>query len=96
MTRTERNEYNSIRRTCKDLDLKGSQLTIRTDAGAEYKRALHDFYQSLGFKPYGITTDSRRLDGKERIVYIGWNDQTYTWEELTTAAEKKRYAEALN
>ena len=96
MTREERNDFNYIKKATKGHDLKGSQLTIRTDAGAEYKRALHDFYQSLGFKPYGITTDSRRLDGKERIVYIGWNDQAYTWEELTTAEEKRRYAEALN
>ena len=52
MTRTERNEFNQIRRSMRDYQKSGclgygSTLTIRTDAGSEYKQALHSLYTGL-------------------------------------------------
>lgn len=102
MTREERNEFNYIRRSLKSLNPGcGSCLTIRTDAGSEYKHALHDFYTSLGFHPASITTDSRRFDGKRRIVYIfglTWTDiEGYerSWTDIYPESERKRFEAAL-
>ena len=104
MTRAERNEFNYIRRRLKSWSNLGygSTLTIRTDAGSQYKHELDAFYLSLGFHPAGITTDSHRFDGKERIVYIfgqTWQDDEgneRSWEELYSREEKERYAAALD
>ena len=104
MTRTERNEFNDIRRTLrgwKNLGY-GSTLTIRTDAGSQYKHELDAFYRSLGFHPAGVTTDARLYDGKERIVYIyglTWQDNEgndRSWTELYSKEEKERCAAALD
>jgi len=102
MKRAERNEFNYIRRTVKAFDPSfGTTLTIRTDAGCEYKQALHEFYTGLGFHPAGITTDPHRYDDKERIVYIyglTWKDdeeRDHSWTELYTENEKERFTKAL-
>ena len=96
MTRTERNEYNYIRRTTTDRDLTYADLYLRTDYSPEYKNAVHKYYLSLGFKPFGMISAERDYWGIEKVVYINWNGHDYTWEELATENEKKRYAEALN
>ena len=72
MTRAERNEFNYIRHSLRTIGKNpcGAQLTIRTDAGREYKQILHALYTSLGFHPASVGIDTRRFDGKERIVYI--------------------------
>lgn len=72
MTRAERNEFNYIRHSLRTIGRNpyGAQLTIRTDAGREYKQILHALYTSLGFHPASVGIDTRRFDGKERIVYI--------------------------
>ena len=72
MTRAERNEFNYIRHSLRTIGRNpyGAQLTIRTDAGREYKQTLHALYTSLGFHPASVGIDTRRFDGKERIVYI--------------------------
>ncbi len=80
----------------------GTNLTIRTDAGSEYKHSLHEFYTSLGFHPAGIQVDTRRYDDKERIIYIyglTWKDNDgndRSWTELFTQEEKERYSKALD
>ena len=101
MTRAERNEYNYIKRSLKNLGENpyGAQLTIRTDAGREYKQALHEFYTSLGFHPASVRVDTHRFDYKERIVYIygiycGEENQIH-WSQLYTKEEKDRFAAAL-
>ena len=101
MTRAERNEFNYIRHSLKAIGKSpcGAQLTIRTDAGREYKQALHELYTSLGFHPASVGIDTRRFDGKERIVYIygircGEHNE-YHWTELYTKEEKDRFAAAL-
>ena len=103
MTRAERNEFNYVKSSLRGFDLGyGTSLTIRTDAGHEYKQALHEHYTSLGFHPAGITTDPQRFDEKERIVYIfglTWKDDNggeHSWTELYTDSERARYSAALN
>lgn len=103
MTKTERNEYNYIKRSLRGFELSyGTLLTIRTDASGEYKYALHQHYTNLGFHPAEITIDSRRFDGRERVVYIyglTWKDDKgieHSWTELYTKEEKIRFADALN
>ena len=98
MTRAERNEFNYIKHSLKNLGENpyGAQLTIRTDAGHEYKQALHEFYTSLGFHPAAITTDARRFDDKERIVYIyGIDKDDCHWTALYTEEEKASFTAAL-
>ena len=66
MKRSERNEFNYIRRSLKGFTLGyGTTLTIRTDGSPEYKQALHEHYTSLGFHPASVRVDSRMavLDG---------------------------------
>lgn len=106
MKRDERNEFNYIKRTLRDhmehgLELKhGTLLSIRIDAGAEYKKALHEYYTELGFHPANIITDNRLFDGKERIIYIygltyELDGEERPWTELYTAAEKAAFEKAL-
>ena len=101
MTRAERNEFNYIRHSLRTISKNpcGAQLTIRTDAGREYKQTLHALYTSLGFHPASVGIDTRRFDGKERIVYIYGircgNNNEYHWTELYTKEEKDRFAAAL-
>ena len=101
MTRAERNESNYIRHSLRTIGRNpyGAQLTIRTDAGREYKQILHALYTSLGFHPASVGIDTRRFDGKERIVYIYGircgNNNEYHWTELYTKEEKDRFAAAL-
>ena len=101
MTRAERNEFNYIRHSLRTISKNpcGAQLTIRTDAGREYKQALHELYTSLGFHPASVGIDTRRFDDQERIVYIygircGEHNE-YHWTELYTKEEKDRFAAAL-
>ena len=101
MKRSERNEFNDIRRSLKGFTLgHGTTLTIRTDGSPEYKQALHEHYTSLGFHPASVRIDSRMFDEKERIIYIygltfDLNGGDHPWTELYTAEEKARFAEAL-
>ena len=96
MTREERNEFNYIRRSLKNLGGSWANLTIRTDAGSEYKKALHEFYTSLGFHPAAIRVDTRWFDDKERIIYIrGIETDGIHWTELYTAEEKAAFEAAL-
>ena len=102
MTRAERNEYNYIKRSLKEFDLGyGTTLTIRTDAGHEYKQALNDLYTSLNFHPAAVKVDEHWFDDKERIIYIfsrTWNDNNgneRSWTELYTVEEKARFEAAL-
>lgn len=104
MTRTERNEFNYIRKTLQQFTSLGygSTLTIRTDASSEYKHALHEFYTSLGFHPADIRTDPDHYDDKERLIYIyglTWEDdegKERSWKELYTEDERKRYSAVLD
>ncbi len=106
MNRAERNEFNQIRRSMRDYQKHGSlgygsTLTIRTDAGREYKQALHNLYTDLGFHPAAIRTDPHFFDDRERILYIyglTWemNGSAHPWTELYTREEKDAFAQALN
>lgn len=104
MTRAERNEYNYIKRSLRSISENpyGAQLTIRTDAGNEYKQALHKFYTSLGFHPTSVRVDTHWFDDKERVIYIyglTWKDDKgteHSWTELYTKEEKIRFANVLN
>ena len=105
MTRSERNEFNHIRRTVKDYAKEGAlgygtTLTIRTDAGREFKTELHGLYTSLGFHPADVRIDTKWYDDKERIIYIfgltfDLNGEERPWTELYTREEKERFAGAL-
>ena len=105
MKRTERNEFNSIRRTMRDFEKQGclgcgTTLTIRTDGSAEYKAELDKLYTSLGFHPASVRIDPRMYDDKERIIYIyglTWelDGEEHPWTELFTAGEKERFRRAL-
>lgn len=102
MTREERSEFNYIKRSLKEFTLgHGTTLTIRTDAGHEYKQALHNLYTSVNFHPAAIKVDERGYDDKERIIYIcaqTWlddNGNEHSWTELYTKDEKARFAAAL-
>ena len=71
MKRTERNEYNYTKRTLKMLDLGYSTvLTVETAGSAEYKQAMNNLYESVGFRACAIKTDPKRFDSQERILYI--------------------------
>ena len=101
MIRAERKEFNYIKHSLKKniTNPYGAQLTIRTDAGHEYKQALHELYTDLGFHPASVCVNTRWFDEKERIVYIygircGENNE-YHWTELYTKEEKERFAAAL-
>ena len=103
MKRAERSEYTYIKNSLKDRSLGcGTILTIRTNAGSEYKQALHSLYTGLGFHPATVRVDTRRFDENERIHYIfgcTWQDDNgseHSWEELYTTEEKNRFAAALN
>ena len=101
MTRTERSEYTYIKNSLKGRNLgPGCQLTIRTDAGHEYKQALHELYTGLGFHPASVRVDTHYFDDKERVIYIHgltWdlNGEERSWEELYTKEQKNRFAAAL-
>lgn len=101
MTRSERSEYCSIRRTIKQFapPRYGTQLAIRMDASPEFKRALHDLYTPLGFHPASVRTDPRWFDDHERIIYIyglTWSDGSGRSRcELYTPDELARFASAL-
>lgn len=102
MKRTERNEYNYIRKYEKQFELSyGTTLTIRTDGSAEYKHALHDLYTSWGFHPCSVRVDRTMYDDKERIMYIygltyDFRGEERPWTDLYTADERARYAAALD
>ena len=101
MKRTERNEFNYIKRSLRGFTLgHGTTLTIRTDGSHEYKQALHEHYTSLGFHPASVRVDTHWYDDKERIIYIygltfDLNGEAHPWTELYTAEEKARFAAAL-
>ena len=102
MKRAERSEYTYIKNSLKKLNPSfGSQLTIRTDAGAEYKKALHELYTSLGFHPGAVKVDTHWFDDKERIIYIcgltfDLDGSERPWTELYTREEKELFAAKLN
>ena len=103
MTREEYNEFRYIRKSLKGMELTtGCQLTIRTNAGAEYKKALNDLYTSLDFHPASVRVDTHYFDDKERIIYIKgrtWTDSNgneRSWTELYSNEERERFAAALN
>ena len=101
MKRTERNEFNYIKRSLKGFTLgHGTTLTIRTDASPEYKQALHEHYTSLGFHPASVRVDTHWYDDKERIIYIygltyDLHGEEHPWTELYTAEERDRFSKAL-
>ena len=96
MTRTERNDFNYIKRATKGQGLTYAELFLRTDYSPEYKNAVHEYFLSIGFKPFGMISGEKDFEGIEKVIYINWAHHTNTWEELTTSEERKRYAEALN
>ncbi len=101
MKRSERNEFNYIKRSLKGFTLgHGTTLTIRTDGSPEYKQALHEHYTSLGFHPASVRVDTHWYDDKERIIYIygltyDLHGEQHPWTELYTAEEKDRFSKAL-
>lgn len=101
MRREERNEFNSIKRSLRRFAPgPGTVLTIRTDGGSEYKKALHEHYTGLGFHPTAITTDPRRFDSRERIVYVHGltfrtDDGEHPWTEVFTKDELASFERAL-
>ena len=101
MKRSERNEFNYIKRSLKGFTLgHGTTLTIRTDGSPEYKQALHEHYTSLGFHPASVRVDTNWYDDKERIIYIygltyDLHGEQHPWTELYTAEEKDRFSKAL-
>lgn len=92
MNRTERNEYNYIRRTVKDITRRAI-LTIRTDRSAEYKQALDALYTAAGFHPCSICVDCRMFDDNERIHYISMTEAESR--EAYTAGERAAFRAAL-
>ena len=100
MTRAERSEYTYIKNSLKGRDLTGCRLTIRLDAGHEYKQALHDLYTSLNCHPASLRCDDLCFinDGKKRIVYLNgrtWTDNDgneRSWEELYSAEDRRSFA----
>lgn len=102
MKRAERSEYTIIKNSLKKNNWgAGTILTIRTNAGSEYKEALHRLYGEYGFHPTGVTVDRRRFDDLERILYIHgktWKDdkdRIHSWTELYTAEEKALFNSKL-
>ena len=102
MKRSERNEFNYIRRSLKGFTLGyGTTLTIRTDGSPEYKQALHEHYTSLGFHPASVRVDTHWYDDKERIIYIygltfDLHGEEHLWTELYTPEERERFEKALS
>ena len=103
MTRAERSEYTYIKNNLKRMEIThGCQLTIRTDAGHEYKQALNDLYVSLDCHPASVRVDTHYFDDKERIIYIKgrtWTDNEgneRSWTELYSKEEQARFEAALN
>lgn len=107
MKREERNEFNYIRKSLREHSKhsplgSGTQLTIRTDRCAEYKKALHDLYTSYGFHPCSVNPNPWPLyDHVERIIYIyglTWDDADgipQSWDRLYSKEEKAKFAKAL-
>ena len=101
MKRAERSEYTYIKNSLKKMGwTHGTVLTIRTNAGAEYKEALHQLYTERGFHPAGIKTDPTRFDDQERILYIygmtfDLDGKEHPWTELYSAQEKESFNKAL-
>lgn len=101
MKREERSEYTYIKNRSAKIAGAGSLLTIRTNASAEYKKALDKLYTEKGFHPCTIKVDSRMFDDNERIIYVYGNTFTdgegneRSWTELYTKEEKARFSEAL-
>ena len=102
MTRAERSEYTYIKNSLKGMELThGCQLTIRTDAGREYKQALNDLYVSLDFHPASVRVDTHWFDDKERVIYIkgrNWTDNNgneRSWTALYSKEAMARFAAAL-
>ena len=101
MKRAERSEYTYIKNSLKKNNWTyGTILTIRTNAGTEYKEALHQLYTERGFHPAGVKTDPHRFDDQERILYIygltfDLNGEEHPWTELYTAEEKECFSKAL-
>ena len=101
MKRSERNEFNYIKRSLKSFTLgHGTPLTIRTDGSPEYKQALHEHYTGLGFHPASVRVDTHWYDDKERIIYIygltfDLNGEEHPWTELYTAEERDLFSKAL-
>ena len=102
MTREEYNEFRYIRSSLKKFTLgHGTTVTVRTDAGADYKHRLDDLYTSLNFHPASIRRDPRMYDDKERIIYIygltfDLNGEEHPWTELYTTEERERFSKALS
>ena len=103
MKREEYNEIRHIRSSLKNLTLDyGTTLTIRTDASAEYKHKLDEFYTGLNFHPASVRVDTHWYDDKERIIYIfsrTWTDnegRQRPWTELFTPEERAHFAAALD
>lgn len=106
MTRAERTEFTQIRRDMNNYKKSGClgygcTLTIRTNAGSEYKQALHQLYTELGFHPAAVRVDRRMYDENERVIYIfglsfDLDGEAHPWTELYTAEEKASFQEALN
>ena len=103
MTREEYNEFRYIRKSMRQFTLGyGTTLTIRTDAGADYKKRLHELYTAAGFHPASVRVDRSMYDDRERIIYIfsrTWIDdegRERPWTELYTSEERARFAAALD
>ncbi|MCD8159268.1 MAG: hypothetical protein LUD77_10370 [Clostridiales bacterium] len=96
MTRTERNEYNYFRKQINDLGASNTcMMSIRTNAGSEYKKALHELFTECGFHSCEVKTDPIRFDDNERIFYIKGIDHEH-WTNLYTEEEKELFARKLN
>ena len=92
MKRSERDEYNYIKRTLKARHFgAGANLSVERAGGIEYKQAVNSLYESLGFRPCAVKTDPHRFDDQERIIYI-WSEGR---ELLLTEAEREEIRLAL-
>jgi len=106
MKRHERSEYTQMKNAMKGYDKRGTintitMLTIRTNAGSEYKKALHELYTGYGFHPASICVDNHFFDDCERIRYIygltyDLHGQARPWTDLYTTEEQARFEAALN
>ncbi len=95
MTRTERSEYTYIKKQLKDLGTNNTcMMSIRTNAGTEYKKALDELYRGYGFHPCDVMTDARRFDENERILYIQGVGPEH-WEELYSEEERELFRRKL-
>lgn len=94
MTRIERNEYNYIKREVKKYGAHDSfTASIATDAGSEYKKALHELYTEYGLHPCEVGTNIKPFDEGERIIYI---HSIENWEECYTKEALELFASKLN